>query len=421
MDNQSINKNHIKTYKLLICVSLIMYICFISVKNVFSAEIALIMKIFNIDKPTASMTTTYYFFTYGITQIVLFFILGKMNLKKYLTITLLISAVLMISVGFCNGITQIYVIYALSGFVQAGLWAGIIAVLSMYLPKKMLASANRVLSLGMPIAGGISYGVSAIFNAFNNWNLPFIILGALSLVSVCVFCFLLKRVDKIPRFFEEETDNSATKRDVEYKLVDLSSAWKKVCFYVTFLILSFLSTALYYAVLNWIPSLMVDVFSLSESVSTLITTIVPLSMMIGAVVFINFCEKYKNVMMLGVVFFAISLIILLFLVFFYNFNMIVSLVAIILFLNIVHGARSLFYSVLPLKMRNQLNSGALAAIANAFASLGASVAPTVIGAVIESSGWAISYLAVFVVEAVMILIMIALGIAIGKNLKKQIV
>ena len=410
-----------RTYNFLIFSSFFMYILFIGVKNTFTAEIALIMTVFGINKPTASMTTTYYFVTYGITQILLFFFLSKFNIKKFLIATLSVAACLMFSVGLCTGIVQIYVIYAISGFFQAGLWAGIIAVLSLYLPKSKLASANKALAVGYPVAGGISYGFSAIFNSFGNWNLPFIVLGTLAFLSVWMFYLATTRAEKIAHIDKievEEKKEEKTSQD-EYKIFNIDTKVKRFSFYIIMLILSFLSASLYFAVIGWIPSLMKDIYSMNEATAALITMVVPLSVMFGAIIVIDLCEKYKNTMLVAMVAFAISIVFAVFLVFFYGFNMIVSLVVIIIMLNLVHGARNIFSSITTFKMRKQLNSGGFAALVNSTASIGAGVAPTIIGAVIDSAGWQVSYITVLALDVVIVSILIVLSFMVNANLKKQ--
>ena len=157
-----------KAQSFLIFSAFFLYILFIGVKNVYTAEIELIKTVFGIDKPTASMTTTYYFCTYGVTQVLLFFFMRKFNVKIFLTVSLGIAALLMFSVGLCpeNSIVPIYVIYAIGGVFQAGLWAGIIGILSTHLPGEKLAFANKIMAIGLPVAGGISYGFSSIFELF---------------------------------------------------------------------------------------------------------------------------------------------------------------------------------------------------------------------------------------------------------------
>jgi sugar phosphate permease len=410
-----------KAQGFLIFSAFFLYILFIGVKNVYTAEIALIQLIFKIDKPTASMTTTYYFFTYCATQVLLFLFMRKFNLKIFLTITLGIASLLMFSVGFCpeNTIVPIYVVYAIGGVFQAGLWAGIVAILSMYLPGEKLAFANKIMAIGMPVAGGISYGFSSIFNSFGNWNLPFIILGALAFLAVGLFYFAILGVEKIPREKVAEGKKQSDGKKVEYKIFNLDKPIKRIGFYVVVLALCLLTGSLYFGITNWIPSLMVDIYKMPQATATLITTIVPLSIVLGSIVVIDLCERYKNTMLIGAICFSISLVLILYLIFFYNLNLIVTLIVLVLLLNIVNGGRNIFSSILAFKMRAQINAGGLAAISNAFSSLGAGFAPTIVGAIIEVSGWQVSYITLFGICAVTVGVLVVLTIMVNNNLRKQ--
>ena len=185
------------------------------------------------------------------------------------------------------------------------------------------------------------------------------------------------------------------------------------------MVLSFLAVSVYRAIINWIPSLMADVFAMNESVSTLITTIVPIAIIIGPMIVIDCCEKHKNTMLVGTVFFGASLPFILYMVLFYDFNVVVSLIVLVIFLNLLYGARVIFSSVVAFKMKDQLNAGAYSALGNAFASFGVSFAPTIVGAIIETSGWAVSYFAIMIMVVVIVLILIALSFIVHANIKKQ--
>jgi sugar phosphate permease len=117
--------------------------------------------------------------------------------------------------------------------------------------------------------------------------------------------------------------------------------------------------------------------------------------------------------------FVISLVLILYLIFFYKLNLIATLVVLVLLLNIVNGGRSTIGSILAFKMRNQINAGGFSAISNAFASLGAGIAPTVLGAIMEASGYQVSYITLFGICAVTVALLGVLSIIVSANLRKQ--
>ena len=134
---------------------------------------------------------------------------------------------------------------------------------------------------------------------------------------------------------------------------------------------------------------------------------------------IDICERYKNIIVVATVSFTLALVFALFMVLYYGINMIVSLIVIVVLLNVVHGARNIFSSITAFKMRKQINSGAFCALTNSAASLGAGIAPTIIGAIIDSVGWQMSYLTIFAVDGVIVAILVVLSLIVNANLKKQ--
>ena len=107
--------------KLLIFACVFMYMAEIAAKGVFGAEIATIIVELNTDKVNASLANTYYFVTYGLVQILLCFFVSKLNMRKYLSFTLPVAAVLTILMGFATNITHMWVLFAINGVFQAGL------------------------------------------------------------------------------------------------------------------------------------------------------------------------------------------------------------------------------------------------------------------------------------------------------------
>lgn len=143
--------------KLLIAACFILYIGMLAAKNVYSAEIATIILKMETDKATASLANTYYYVIYGAVQVVLCVLMAKIDMGKYLSFTVPFGALTIILMGFATNITQMYILFAVSGIFQAGIWSGLNLILTTHLPKKLLSSANRMLNIGFPIGSVIAY------------------------------------------------------------------------------------------------------------------------------------------------------------------------------------------------------------------------------------------------------------------------
>ena len=69
---------------LLIFACFFLYASSMAAKGVFAAQIKFIVDLWGLEYATASMANTYYFVTYGLVQVGLFFFMSKINMRKYM-------------------------------------------------------------------------------------------------------------------------------------------------------------------------------------------------------------------------------------------------------------------------------------------------------------------------------------------------
>ena len=79
VDYEQVKKDRIS--KTFIWACFFLYILMMGSKNSYTAEIVEIMTVFDTTKARASLAMTYYFVTYAVAQIILTFIMGKINLR----------------------------------------------------------------------------------------------------------------------------------------------------------------------------------------------------------------------------------------------------------------------------------------------------------------------------------------------------
>ena len=384
--------------KLLIWACLFAYLMFMGSKNAYVAEIVTLQDVFGKGKAELSLAMTYYFIAYAIVQLALSFVMHKINLKIYLSVTLFISSILTICLGFVPTVEYIYVICTLNGFLQGIAYSGIMAVLSKYLPYHLLGYANRAISSGAAIAGVISYGVPAYFVAKGQWNMPFIVLGIIFAISVVLFYFavtLAKKMKLNENTYEKEGSNSELSNE-EKSYIEFSGRKKVVAFIAVMMFGTLLSNAIHYGVMNWVPDLLYSVFNMPQEYSILITLLMPIAMFFGAFVSIGVCEKHKNVFGVAIVASIISIVFLILTIFFYEVNLILTLVLLVIFFIIAQFYRTVLGGVLSFKIRNQVNTGTFLAATNACASISAGVMPTIAGMIIDNGAGNSGYTTLFI-------------------------
>ena len=194
--------------RILVFACFFMYVMMMGSKNAYTAEVVAIQDVFGKNKTEVSLAMTFYFVTYAIMQVILASFMGRLNLKIYLTVTVLTSSILTVLIAYSPTLELIYLICAVNGALQAGVYSGCMAVLSKYLPKSMLPFANTMITLGSAVAGGISYGVPALCVSLGRWDMPFIVLGIIFFVSGVIFFYACSVMSKFPPLLAENNSDS---------------------------------------------------------------------------------------------------------------------------------------------------------------------------------------------------------------------
>ena len=408
-----------KYYNFLIFACVLVWVIMMGSKNIYTAEYIEIGNLFGVSKPEASLAMTFYFITYGIMQVLLFFTLDKFNIKWYMLISVALSGVVTIIVALATQLWQLWWILAINGILQAGIWGMCTAVLNKYLPISMKATANMFMNIGTAIAGIISYGSASLFVSFKRVDSPFTLFGIILFISAFIFFIAVKNCEKL-NAENEILDNSSSIKNLTPTPFALKSGRSKTLFFIITFALSFLVHCVFYGTINWIPSLLKENFSMREDLAILISVLAPLATMIGPIIAIRHCEKHINFVMVGFIYFIVASIISFVYVFIFNSNVIISLITIIVYLIIVQGAVTIVFSVISYKLCDYINAGAHSGLMNAAGAFAAGFAPTIIGAIIEYSGWQISYLVVFILTFVITLVIGAILLFLNETKTKQI-
>jgi sugar phosphate permease len=403
----------------LIAACFLLYTSMMAAKGVFIAEIAYLMEVFSVDKATASLANTYYFVAYAAVQVILFFVVKKMNLQRFLTVTVPIAAVATAFMGLSRGITDMYFLFAVCGLFQAGVYCGCNATLTKYLPSRYLSRANSVMNLGYATGTVIAYVFSAVCVRFTLWRVPFFAMGAFLFLAVAFFAICVKGAAGMNEEDKKSVSADTAARFDKPPFITLRGKRSKPLFYAAVLVIVFLVTCLYYAINNWITTMMVEEHGLSQDVAIYIAVLAPTLIALGPMMTIRYCDKHENFIRGGYVFLTFVLPIPLILAFVYGYNAIVTFVLSVIYIIFVNGVKAIGLSVMAFKLRGEVDTAEYTSITNAVASLAGGVAPTVAGKIIDAEGWRASYFAVFAMTLASVLAMICVDAIARKNRKSK--
>ena len=394
MKNEALERKKKAVYYFLIISSFLLYVILTGAKNLYVSEKTTLAEVFShLENPLTAIAATmeYYFYSYAAMQVILIFLMKKINIKWYLTITIAASAILTTLVGFTDSIEHHYIIYVINGIFQAGLWGCSMKILSLYLPSKFLATASAFMTSGPAMATLVAYGTAVIFS--DDWKTPFLLLGILTFVTVLVYFLSVSLVQRYPR--EPEThsvvldDGSELKVDNEDEndFIHLDSRCRLIVFYAISILISFLATSLFFMVNNNLDIFLKEVASFSNDKAKLFTVFAPVSIIVGPMMSIRICEKYKNFITVSAFFFLGATLFALLALLFFRASAMLSLVLLIIFLVLANGARAVTLTVAGTKLRSKIDTGVYSTALNVVASIAAGIAPKFIAIFIDNNAY----------------------------------
>jgi OPA family glycerol-3-phosphate transporter-like MFS transporter len=145
----------------------LVYTCSYIGKVNYAANINSAMEFYKIDHSAAGLVSTFFFFAYGVGQVINGLFCKKYNLKWIVFISLILSGAINLVVGISNDFTLIKYLWMINGFAMSILWPSLIRLLSETLAKKDMAKASII--MGTTVAAGtfFVYVLSAVFVKIN--------------------------------------------------------------------------------------------------------------------------------------------------------------------------------------------------------------------------------------------------------------
>ena len=354
----------------------------------YSANITQVIDFYQITKAQAGIVPTFLFFSYGIGQVVNGILCKKYNIKWAIFGSLFVSAIINLMIAFNTEFGIIKWFWMINGFALSVLWPSIIRLLSEELPKKDLGRSSVI--MGTTVAAGtlIIYVLSSLYATMNNFKLAFYT-ASIAEMSVAVFWLLFykKAVDRA----ENTTTNEVTKQETtvvhktghsanELKLLYISVCILSVCAIAVNLIKDGLST--------WVPSILKEEYSASDSISILLTLFLPMVAIFGNGLALKMHKKIPDyITQCFIVFLVVGgiiLIIIMSLSLKYAVLMLLSLIAVML---LASSLNSLITSIYPMFMRERVNSGLFAGVLNGFCYVGSTISSYGLGYISDKFGW----------------------------------
>lgn len=361
----------------------VLYTVSIAIKLVYSAQLVEIGPYFNVDKTQLSIGLTIYYVIYSVVQLLVSPFIKNLDIKKFIGLTVVLSGVSFSLMMIVTSLWQIWLILALNGVLQVGIWGGCMCLFGKYFPDYLLKTVSNVMSTGMAVGTFLAYGFAAFFVAVLSWKYTFLFFGLLTIATVVYFWFSVKSMEKNVKKIVFESKNEKT--EVELKSNDKGLLAIKIILYVG--LCSLFVTIVYYALTNWVPNLLKEVHGVPSSYSILITLLLPVGIFFGPFVGNYMCQKNDNYFASMIPLLLGATVVTILSIFLYKSNLLIAIVLCISILFLIRAAMTILLTYMPLKLRNVVDAGKSSIILNALACLSAAVVPFVTAIIMDTYGW----------------------------------
>lgn len=347
----------------------------------YNANIAPIMEFYGVTRAEAGLVSTCFFFAYGAMQLVHGILCRFYPKKIVIPAALFLSAALNLTVFFQPPFAAIKYLWLVNGICQSVLWPSLVLTLGETLEPGMMKQAVLVISLATMFGTLISYGGSALFNLFAFFRGSFLLGAVLTVLIGLIWLFSYDRLTAV-RYAappSEETTAKNSRKALGGGLVGLLAAcvlFAAVCNFVK----DGLST--------WTPVILKERFGLGDSVSIILTLILPVFGLAGSLLALAVNRKIRDYrLMAGVFYVGLSLCLGGLLLTFRGGGVVLTLALLGVISCLAYAVNNVVTSMMPLEMRDRVNSGFLAGLMNSATYIGSTASAYGLGLIADGAGW----------------------------------
>lgn len=395
-------KNNFKLAKstLLIALCWLVYACSYIGKLSYSANINQIGEAFGVTYADAGMVATFFFFAYGIGQVVNGVLCKRYNVKLVIFASLITSGIINALIVSVPSFAAMKFLWLANGASMSFLWTSLIRLLSETLAGKDLTRA--IVAMGTTVATGtfIVYGLSAINAAVGNFRLTFYIAAAI--LVIVAFVWIVSYDGLVtPLKRERELDMPAAESAAAgARHASLSSALKAML--VTLGFFAVANNFVKDGLTSWTPDILASTYDTPGWLSILLTLLLPVMAIFGAIVAVNLQKRVNSFVGSCTILFAASSALIAAVLALLSTGLLpVTIGCFAIVSCLMAGVNNIITSMVPLNLKqNGANSGLLAGLLNGCCYLGSTISSYGLGAVADGFGWRAVFVLLLTVGAV---------------------
>ncbi len=364
----------------------------------YNSNISNIINEFGVSQASTGLIGTFFFFTYGVGQILNAFLCKYYPKRFVIAGSLLLSSIINCIMFFLpatpGAFEAIKFLWMCNGVCQSVLWPTLILTLSETIEKRLMKYGILAMSVSVAIGTFLAYGGSAIFSlpSVNFYRGTYLLaVGLMMTLAIIWFCSYNTLTAQKPVLGEVQAPAEEEKKKSGVSGIPAALAGLvAVC--AVFAVADNLIKDGFH---TWAPRILEKTFDLNISKSIALTLVLPVFGFFGSASALWANKLIKGFRPLTGTFYLLTSLCLggIALIFYHGGTgtpmLIIALILMGLISSLTHGINNILTSIMPLTLRSKVNAGLLTGVLNGFCYLGSTISTYGLGKIADHFDWKI--------------------------------
>lgn len=350
-------------------------------KSNYLASIAFTVNEGIFTKTNAGTISAAFYLMFGISQTAGSRVTDRFSPFTSYSIGLIGSIIANIILCFSNNFYLVLIVWGFCGFIQFGIWPATSRIITQYLIPEHRQKGSLFISLCIGIAGFLSYLCVTSVLEWVGWSGVFII-NTVSLVLALTLLTLIKNKSEklLAPDISEPQKKFEKPKDGKFLPVFFTSGMFIGIFIGVF------QTLLDNSAKSWVPTMIMESYSLSPTFSGLLTALIYIFNITGVFLVIYLFRKVKNEFLIRTLYFVITLPILIILQFIGKVPVWIVVAGFICFSTVLYASSPINVRIAGAFSKSGY-TGTMSGIMNGFCSFGIVIGNFGYGYIAEHFGW----------------------------------
>lgn len=353
----------------------------------YSASMVKIIAELNITNDKGGLVYSCFALAYGVGQLVNGLLCRYYNPKYVITGALGVSAAVNLLMPFGEDYRVMAALWLINGIVQSMLYSLIIRTISRNVKSGSISRAIYAMSTTVAIGTALAYGISAGCVALDCWQITFFVAAVVLILAACVWVWVMTTVERAKAAGDLEEDDAPAQAPTEHGV-----SLRKSRLFLSMLVLigttAIANGFIKDGVNNWLPKLLHDEYGVADSLSIILTLLLPAFSVLGAVFARKVYLKLRNHLLINGIFYGTAFVLALGVYLFYPIrNVPLTMVLFIGLACMMAAVNNVITSMFPLDNRDKMDSGLLAGLLDTLCYVGSTAAGTLLGVLSQTWSW----------------------------------